>query len=87
MAACFSARRRQLFYFVAFPEQVTLENFAEAAAQAGRSVQLAIDAARPAVQRGPVDIGPAQRDFDFAPRIDHREGIRRMLAERRARPA
>jgi nucleoside-diphosphate-sugar epimerase len=86
VAACFSARRRQLFYFIAYPEQVTLENFAEAAAQAGKPVQLVIDATRPRVQRGPVDIGPAQRDFDFAPRIDHREGIFRMLTERFATP-
>lgn len=86
VAACFSARRQQLFYFIAYPEQVTLENFAEAAAQAGKPVQLVIDAARPRVQRGAVDIGPAQRDFDFAPRIDHREGIFRMLMERFATP-
>ena len=86
VAACFSARRRQLFYFIAYPEQITLENFAEAAAQAGKPVQFVIDATRPRVQRGPVDIGPAQRDFDFAPRIDHWEGIFRMLAERLATP-
>lgn len=87
VAACFSDHRRQLLYFIAYPEQVTLENLAEAAAQTGKPVQLAIDATRPRAQRGPVDIGPAQRDFDFAPRIDHREGIRRMLAERLAKPA
>jgi len=86
VAACFSARRRQLFYFIAYPEQVTLENFAEAAAKAGKPVQLVIDATRPRVKRGPVDIGPAQRDFDFAPRIDHREGIFRILTERFANP-
>lgn len=86
VAACFSARRRQLFYFIAYPEQVTLENFAEAAAQAGKPVQLVIDATHPRVQRGPVDVGPAQRDFDFAPRVDHWEGIFRMLAERFATP-
>jgi Nucleoside-diphosphate-sugar epimerases len=87
IAACFSVRRRQLFYFIAYPEQVTLENFAEAATHAGKPVQLVIDATRPRVQRGPVDIGSAQRDFGFAPRVDHREGICRMLAERLARPA
>jgi nucleoside-diphosphate-sugar epimerase len=84
VAACFSARRCQLFYFIAYPEQVKLENFAEASAQAGKPVQLAIDAARPRAQRGPVDIRSAPREFDFAPRIDHREGICRMLAERMA---
>ena len=87
VAACFSVRRRQLFYFIAYPKQVTLENFAEAATQAGKPVKLVIDATRPRVQRGPVDVRPAQRDFDFAPRVEHREGICRMLAEYRVRPA
>lgn len=87
VAACFSVRRHQLSYFIAYPEQVTLENFAEAAAQAGKPVQLVIDTTRPPAQRGSVDIGPAQRDFGYAPRVDHREGICRMLAERLARPA
>ena len=68
VAACFSDRRRQLFYFLAYPEQVTLENFAEAAAQAGKPVQLVIEPRARAFNAGPVDIGPAQRDFDFAPR-------------------
>ncbi|MEP7030516.1 MAG: NAD(P)-dependent oxidoreductase [Pseudolabrys sp.] len=85
VAACFSGRRSQLFYFIAYPQQVTLENFAEAAAKADSPAQLLIDAARQRIQRGPIDIGPAQRDFDFAPRIDHKEGIRRMLAALPAR--
>jgi nucleoside-diphosphate-sugar epimerase len=87
VAAYFSDRRRQLFYFLAYPEQVTLESFAKAAAQAGRPVQLVIDDTRPCGDRGPLEIGPAQRDFDFAPRIDHREGIGRMMAEHVAKPA
>ena len=43
---------------------------------------IARDRARAA--RGPVDIGPARRDFGFAPKIDHREGIRRMVEAARA---
>jgi nucleoside-diphosphate-sugar epimerase len=82
VAACFATRRSQLFYFIAFPEQVRLEDFAQAAAQAGKPVQLTIDPTRPRAQRGPVDIGPAQRDFGFAPKVDHRQGIARMLAAR-----
>ena len=80
-------RRRQLFYFIAYPEQVTLEDFAEAAAHKGKPVQLVIKSTRPRVHRGPVDIGPAQRDFGFTARVDHREGIFRMLAGRLAKPA
>ena len=87
VAACFSVRRRQLFYFIAYPEQVTLEDFAKAAAQAGKPVQLVIDAGRPPIQRGPVDISSAQQDFSFAPRVDHWEGMYRMLAEHLATPA
>jgi len=85
VAACFSIRRSELCYFIAYPEQVTLEDFTEAAAQAGRPVRLVTDDARPRVKRGPVNIRSAQRDFDFAPKVDHREGMRRMLAEHLAR--
>ena len=80
VAACFSDRRNQLFYFLAYPEQVTLEDLAAAATRAGRPVQLAIDTSRDKAARSPLAIEPARRDFGFAPRIDHREGIRRMIA-------
>lgn len=88
VAACFSARRRQLFYFIAYPQQVTLEDLAAAAGSSGgKPVQLAIDATRPLAARGPLDIGPAQRDFGFAPKTDHREGISRMIKARLAMKA
>ena len=83
VAACFSARRRQLFYFIAYPEQVTLEDLAAAAGN-GKPVQLVVDDKAPRAARGPLDIGPAQRDFDFAPNVDHRMGIRRMVEASRA---
>jgi nucleoside-diphosphate-sugar epimerase len=82
MAACFSDRRRQLAYFIAYPEQVALSDLAAAAAAAGRPVRLVIDETHPPTARGPLDIGPATRDFGFAPKVDHREGIRRMIAAR-----
>ena len=85
VAACFSGRRRQLFYFIAYPEQVGLEDLAVAAGRiAGNPVQLAIDERRQPIWRGPLDISPAARDFDFVPKIDHRDGIRRMIEARRA---
>ena len=78
VSACFSERRRQLFYFIAYPEQVTLDDLAAAAA-GGKPVQLLWDEALPRAARGPLDIAPARRDFDFTPKIDHRTGIRRMV--------
>jgi nucleoside-diphosphate-sugar epimerase len=80
VAACFSTARRQLCYYVAHPEQVTLEDLAAAAETAsGRPSRLAVDAVRPRAARGPLDIAPARRDFGFDPKVDHREGIRRMV--------
>jgi nucleoside-diphosphate-sugar epimerase len=75
VSACFSERRHQLFYFVAYPEQVTLQDLAAAAGGA----KLVLDDRVPRASRGPLDIDPAQRDFGFAPKVDHREGIRRMV--------
>jgi UDP-glucose 4-epimerase len=80
IAACFSDRRRQLVYFLAYPEQVALQDLAAAAGLA----RLEIDGSQPRASRGPIDIGPAVRDFGFAPKIDYREGIRRMIATRAA---
>jgi nucleoside-diphosphate-sugar epimerase len=78
VAACFSRQRRQLIYYVAYPEQVSLEDIAAAAGVES----LEIDTSQPRAMRGPVDIGPTIRDFGFSPKYDHREGIRRMLATR-----
>jgi UDP-glucose 4-epimerase len=76
--ACFSERRQQLTYFIAHPEQVTLDDLARAASVAS-TVTIEIDEKAPPSRRGPVDIGPAERDFGFVPKVDYREGIRRMI--------
>jgi nucleoside-diphosphate-sugar epimerase len=80
VAACFSAGRRQLFYFIAYPEQVTLEELAAVAGRsAGKPSRLTINDRRSHAARGPLDVIPAQRDFGFVAKVDHREGIRRMV--------
>jgi UDP-glucuronate 4-epimerase len=87
VAASFSVGRRQLFYFIAYPEQVTLEELVAAAAQSGANpARLIINDKRARAARGPLDISPAQRDFGFAPRVNYREGIRRMIDARLAKP-
>jgi UDP-glucose 4-epimerase len=80
VAACLSRQRRRLIYYVAYPEQVSLDDIAAAAGLE----TLEIDSSQPHAMRGPVDIGPAIGDFGFSPKVDHREGIRRMLAARTA---
>ena len=82
VAACLSEHRRELFYFIAYPEQVTLEQLAAAAGQ-GHAVRLVYDRAAKRTARGPLNIQPAQRDFAFAPKVDYREGVRRMVEARR----
>jgi nucleoside-diphosphate-sugar epimerase len=79
IAACFSQTRRQLAYFVAHPERVTLDDIAAACGAAGRPVRLEIDQMKPKAARGPVDVEAAARDFGFRAQIGHREGIRRMI--------
>lgn len=78
IAACFSESRKQLFYLLSYPEQVALIDLADAAGL----TTLDVDGSQPEFRRGPVDIEPAIRDFGFAPKIDHREGIKRMIAAR-----
>jgi hypothetical protein len=84
LAACFSTQRKHLHYFIAYPEQVSLDELARAA-DAVCPVTLNVERGRASARRGPVDIAPAQRDFEFAPRVDHREGVRRMLQAARAK--
>ncbi|MGQ0664627.1 MAG: NAD-dependent epimerase/dehydratase family protein [Pseudomonadota bacterium] len=84
VGACFSERRRQLIYFVAYPEQVALAELTREVAAAVGVERLAVEESGASAARGPVDIEPAARDFGFAPRFDHREGIRRLVAARRA---
>jgi UDP-glucuronate 4-epimerase len=79
VAACFSIGRKQLAYFIAHPERVTVQDIADACAAAGRPVRLDIDASKPVAARGPVDVEAAARDFGFRARVGHREGIRRMI--------
>jgi len=87
VSACFSRQRGELHYFISYPEQVSLQQLIDAAAQCGTRPKVSVDASRPRVRRGPLDIGPAQRDFAFAPKIDHRGGIARMIAARRSSQA
>lgn len=84
IAACFSSARQQLGYYLAYPEQVELADFAAAAAQAGRAVVLEVDETIAPTLRGPLNIDAAIRDFAFDPKTDHREGVRRMIAARAA---
>lgn len=79
IAACFSAHRRQLSYFIAHPEKVTPDDIAAAAGAAGYPVLLEIETSRALVARGPVDVEAAARDFGFRAKVGHREGILRMI--------
>lgn len=83
VAACFSKLRRDLIYYVAYPEQVSLDDLVSAIAHYAGRVSVEIGETKIADPRGPVDISTSQRDFDFDPKIDHREGIRRIIETRR----
>jgi nucleoside-diphosphate-sugar epimerase len=83
IAACLSKHRKELVYYISYPEQVTMNDLLHAAEEHTQAVTLVIDEAHRADPRGPVDIRPAQRDFGYAPTVDHREGIRRMIEARK----
>jgi nucleoside-diphosphate-sugar epimerase len=80
IAAALSPGLTQLFYNVAHPELVSLQDIAAALAAEGWPVELILDPALPVIPRGTLAVAAAQRDFGFAAAVDHREGIRRMLA-------
>jgi nucleoside-diphosphate-sugar epimerase len=79
IAACFAAGRKQLNYYIAHPDRVTPDDLAAASAACGYPVRIAIDQSRPKSSRGPLDVRPAERDFGFRAKIDHTQGIRRMI--------
>ncbi len=79
VSACFADGRKQLSYFIAHPEMVTLDDMTAAAAAAGEPVSLEIDNSKQAAARGPVDTEAAARDFGFRAKVGHREGIRRLI--------
>jgi nucleoside-diphosphate-sugar epimerase len=79
VAACFATSRKQLHYYIAHPERVTLEDLAAASAACGHPVHIMVDKTHPTSSRGLLDLRPAERDFGFRARINHREGVRRMI--------
>ena len=85
VGAALSSTRRQLMYFITYPEQVSAADLATAAAAALGTPPIAVSMTGPQTNRGPVDIRAAMRDFGFAPKINHREGMRRLVEARRSR--
>ena len=78
-SACFAEGRKQLSYFITHPEKVTPDDIAAAAAAAGKPVLLEVDRSKPVSSRGPLDTDAPARDFGFRAKVDHREGIRRLI--------
>ncbi|MBX6329305.1 MAG: NAD(P)-dependent oxidoreductase [Pseudolabrys sp.] len=81
--ACYSQTRTRLSYFIAHPERVTPKDIAAAVAAAGKPVRIEMDERMPRAARGPLDTDPAAHDFGFRAQVDHREGIRRLVAATR----
>ncbi|WP_198374113.1 NAD-dependent epimerase/dehydratase family protein [Neoroseomonas rubea] len=79
-AALRPTRPLQLHYNIAHPDLVSLDDVAVALRAAGLRVEMTEDPSLPSVARGPMDVEAAARDFDFRARIDHRQGIARMIS-------
>ena len=82
IAAAQSPDLPQLFYNIAHPELVSAQDIAAALDAARWPVRLILDPGLPVVRRGTLAVAAALRDFGFAAAVDHRDGIRRMLAAR-----
>ena len=77
----------QLYYNVAHQELVSLADVAAALGAAGHAVRMTEDESLQGVARGPIAVEAAARDLGFRARVDHREGIARMIAVARAGPS
>jgi nucleoside-diphosphate-sugar epimerase len=76
VAACFSRQRRELHYFISYPEQVSLDQIIDAAAQSETRPKVSIDDPRTQVRRG--------RSISYRrSAMDHRTGIASMISARR----
>jgi len=83
IAALFATGRRQLTYYVTHPEMVSADDIAQAAGAALGRGPVALEVAGAPMARGPADVQAPTRDFGFRAKIDHREGLRRLVAARR----
>jgi UDP-glucose 4-epimerase len=79
VAACFSEKRRQLAYFIAHTEMVSIEDIVSAVETVTGPITWKIDPTLPHARRGPLDLASASRELDFDAKVGHREGIRRIL--------
>jgi UDP-glucose 4-epimerase len=79
IAAALATTRRQLFYNLAHPEAVRTADIAAAVAALTGPFPVSYDLDARLEVRAPLAIDAAIRDFGFAPKVDHREGIRRMV--------
>lgn len=84
VAALASDGRRQLFYAIAHPQRVATAELAGHVSDVAGPLDWREDPTLPPLRRGAVSIEAARRDFDFRPRIDIREGVRRTVEGRRA---
>lgn len=85
VAALLSTTRRQLVYYVTHPEVVSPQDIAAAAAAELGLSTIPLETDGPLTERGSVETAAPERDFGFAARIGHREGVRRLVEARRGR--